>query len=45
MAPGVTPDVVWEGAALGRYDPDGDRAFNDLFDRTLGSDKVCTAER
>jgi len=45
MGPGVTPDVVWEGAALGRYDPAADSVFNDLFDRILGSDKVCTAER
>jgi len=45
MGPGVTPDVVWEGAALGPYDPVADRVFNDLFDRVLGADKVCTAER
>ena len=45
MGPGVTPDVVWERAALGAYDPDVDRGFNSLFDAVLGSDKACTAER
>lgn len=45
MGPGVTPDVQWEGAALGPYDPQADRTFNGLFDSILGADKVCTAER
>jgi hypothetical protein len=45
MGPGVTPDVMWEGAALGAYDPDLDRGFNSLFDAVLGSDKACAAER
>lgn len=45
MGPGVTPDVVWEGSALGPYDPQADVAYNALFDSLLGSDKVCTAER
>jgi hypothetical protein len=45
MGPGVTPDVMWEGPALGPYDPDADSVFNALFDRLLGSDKVCTTER
>jgi uncharacterized protein YbaA (DUF1428 family) len=45
MGPGVTPDIVWEGAALGPYDPVADRTFNALFDSILGADKVCTGER
>jgi hypothetical protein len=45
MGPGVTPDVEWEGAALGPYDPDADRAFNSLFDSILSGDNVCKAER
>jgi len=45
MGPGVTPDVEWEGAALGPYDPDADRAFNSLFDSILGADNACKAER
>ena len=45
MGPGVTPDVQWEGAALGSYDPDIDAAFNRLFDAILGNDGVCRAER
>ena len=35
--PGVTPDVEWEGAALGPYDPDADRTFNSLFDSILSA--------
>jgi hypothetical protein len=45
MGPGVTPDVVWEGPALGSYDAGADRVFNELFDTILGSDKACAAER
>jgi hypothetical protein len=45
MGPGVTPDVEWEGAALGSYDPDADRAFNSLFDTILSGDSACRAER
>jgi hypothetical protein len=45
MGPGVTPDVQWEGAALGRYDPEADRAFNLLFDSILAGDNVCKPER
>jgi hypothetical protein len=45
MGPGVTPDVEWEGAALGAYDSDADRAFNLLFDSILGGDNVCKSER
>jgi hypothetical protein len=45
MGPGVTPDVVWEGPALGPYDAGKDRVFNEIFDSLLGSDKACAAER
>lgn len=46
MGPGVTPIVQWEGPALGRYDPQQDKAFNALFDRIVGSDdRVCVPER
>lgn len=45
MGPGVTPDIQWEGAALGPYDPEADRAFNELFDSLLGGDDACKAER
>jgi hypothetical protein len=45
MGPGVTPDVQWEGAALGPYDPGADRTFDALFDSILGADKACAAER
>ena len=45
MGPGVTPDVEWEGAALGSYDPEADRAFNSLFDSILGNDAACRSER
>jgi hypothetical protein len=45
MGPGVTPDVVWERAALGAYDADADGAFDALFDSILGNDNACRAER
>jgi hypothetical protein len=45
MGPGVTPDVQWEGVALGPYDPEADRAFNSLFDSLLAGDNVCKPER
>jgi hypothetical protein len=45
MGPGVTPDVQWEGAALGPYDPEADRSFDALFDSILGSDAACRTER
>jgi hypothetical protein len=36
---------MWEGAALGSYDPGADRVFNELFETILGSDKSCASER
>jgi hypothetical protein len=46
MGPGVTPVIQWEGAALGRYDPQQDAVFNAFFDRLVGAgDRVCVPER
>ena len=46
MGPGVTPDVQWEGAPIGAYDPGQDAVFNALFDRLVGTDdRVCANER
>ena len=46
MGPGVTPVIQWEGAALGRYDPQQDAVYNALFDRLVGAgDRVCVPER
>ena len=46
MGPGVTPDVQWEGAPLGRYDAEQDASYNTLFDRLIGADdRVCANER
>ena len=45
MGPGVTPDIQWEGAALGAYDAEADRTFNALFDSILAGDNVCKTER
>ena len=46
MGPGVTPDVQWEGAPLGRYDAERDASYNTLFDRLIGTDdRVCANER
>ena len=45
MGPGVTPDVQWEGAALGAYDREADTRFDELFDSFLANDKVCANER
>ena len=45
MGPGLTPDIQWEGAALGPYDREVDSVFDKLFDSFLGGDNVCRAER
>ncbi len=46
MGPGVTPVVQWEGPSLGRYDPQRDGQYNELFDRIVGpEDRVCLPER
>jgi hypothetical protein len=45
VGPGVTPDVQWEGPALGPYDENADAALNALFDSILGADSACRTER
>jgi hypothetical protein len=45
MGPGVTPDVQWEGDALGAYDAKADAAYDELFDKWIGDDVACAAER
>jgi hypothetical protein len=40
MGPGVTPDVMWEGAAPGPYDRGADAAANAL-QRSAFADKLC----
>jgi hypothetical protein len=46
MGPGVTPDVQWEGAPLGPYDPAQDAIYNALFDTLVGTDDhICANER
>jgi hypothetical protein len=45
MGPGVTPDVEWEGDTLGAYEPAAQAAFTELFDRWIGDDLACAAER
>ena len=46
MGPGVSPDVQWEGPALGGYDAVRDELFNARFDRLVGrDDRVCVNER
>jgi hypothetical protein len=41
IGPGVTPDVMWEGAALGPYDPALDRQLADVLRSTLTGDPLC----
>jgi hypothetical protein len=41
IGPGVTPDVTWEGAALGSYDPTLDRQLADVLRSTLSGDPLC----
>ena len=45
MGPGVTPDLRWEGPALGPYDRDQDAVYNRLWDQYLGNDRGCAPER
>jgi hypothetical protein len=45
MGPGVTPDVQWEGASIGRFNAAQDAIFNRLFDSILGGDRICAPER
>ena len=43
--PALTPDLQWEGPALGSYNPAADSALNALFDRLVGADPACARER
>jgi hypothetical protein len=45
MGPGVTPVLQWEGARLGKYDPDEDAKINKTFDEVMKGDLHCAAER
>ena len=45
MGPGVTPDVQWEGDTLGAYEPKAEVAYDELFDKWIGDDVACAAER
>ena len=48
VGPGVTPDVIWEGAGLPDFDPSNaadiahERAMNALVDQIAGSDPICS---
>ncbi len=41
VGPGVLPDVTWEAAAPGPYDPDVDRRLVALQREVYGSDTLC----
>jgi hypothetical protein len=41
IGPGVTPDVYWEGAAPGTYDPTRDKDADGLQRQLLGRDAAC----
>lgn len=41
IGPGVTPDVVWESAAPGAYDPGRDAAANGEQRAMVGDSKLC----
>jgi hypothetical protein len=43
IGPGVTPDVMWQGAALGPYDPTLDRQLAEVLRATVGADPLCRA--
>lgn len=45
VGPGLTPDVQWEGAALGPFDPGADERLNRVFDALLAGDRACAGER
>jgi hypothetical protein len=42
VGPGVEPDVMWEGAAPGRFDRAADRRANAEQRRLFGSSRLCT---
>ena len=41
IGPGVTPDVMWQGASLGPYDESLDRQLAETQRETYGSDRLC----
>jgi len=41
IGPGVTPDVMWQSAALGDYNPTLDRQLADVLRATLVGDPLC----
>ena len=41
IGPGVTPDVMWQGTALGAYDPALDRQLAEVQREMIGSDPLC----
>jgi hypothetical protein len=45
IGPGVTPIVQWSGPRLTTHDPAQEGAATQAFDRILGSDAHCAAER
>jgi len=43
IGPGVTPDVMWQGNALGAYDPSLDQQLADEQRQIFASDHLCKA--
>ena len=43
IGPGVTPDVMWQGNALGPYDPSLDQQLADEQRQIFASDRLCKA--
>ena len=43
IGPGVTPDVMWQGNALGPYDASLDQQLADEQRQTFASDRLCKA--
>ena len=43
IGPGVTPDVMWQGNALGDYDPSLDQQLADQERQLFASDRLCKA--
>ena len=41
IGPGVTPDVMWQGEALGQYDASLDRQLADVQRELYASDNLC----
>src|SRR5262249_13233645 len=41
IGPGVLPDVMWQGAALGSYDPNASRQLAEQLRQVVGNDPLC----